>query len=110
ALAAFGGDHLRVPRGVPDDLDVGIGYARKVEQLHAGIGGDRCAHAAAGGGQRHLDVDPLSGVLGCDAEIVDEAEVDDVHRDLRVVAGPEHAPDLLLEVAARHSGCRWYGR
>src|SRR5262249_28829631 len=33
--------------------------------------------------------------------VVHEAEVDDVHGDLRVVAGLEDVPDLLLQVAAR---------
>src|SRR5438132_6112428 len=56
ALAPLGRDHLRVPRGIPHDLYVGVRDAGEVEQLHAGVGGDRRSHPAALRGERHLDV------------------------------------------------------
>src|SRR5262249_31958755 len=41
ALPALGGDHLRVPGRIPDDVDVRIADARKREQLVACVGSDR---------------------------------------------------------------------
>src|SRR3546814_10938753 len=52
------------------------------------LAGDR----AGGGGQRHLDG---HRAVGMDIEGVDEAEVEDVHRDLRIV-------DLADEIGRAH--------
>ena len=56
------------------------------------------AHAAAGRRQRHLDLDDRArrSRRALDLALVDEAELDDVDRDLRVVAGAQLLPDQLL--------------
>jgi len=99
-------DHLRVPRRVPDDLHVGVRDAWEVEEPEPRVGGDRRPHAAAGRGERHLDVDAVAVALRRDAHVVDQAEIHDVHRDLRVETGLERRPHLLLEVTARGGGGR----
>src|SRR5437868_3172899 len=63
------------------------------------VRGEHGAHAAAGGGEGHLHLHVVPASFGGDelAEI-DQSEVDDVHRDLRVVTGLELIPDELLEL------------
>src|SRR5690606_32380186 len=61
------------------------------------VGGDDRAHAAAWGGEGHLDGDDLFAVLLFDGAVVHEAEVDDVDRDLGIVNALELGPDLFFE-------------
>src|SRR3569623_1246113 len=81
------------------NIDVGdIGHA-----LHfAGdVGLQEGSHAAAGRGERHLDVDAVAA-LGQwhDVAFVDEAELDDVDGNLGVVAGGELGPYQFFVDAA----------
>src|SRR5262249_60770081 len=46
ALASLGGDHLRIPRRIPDDLHVGVAHAWEREPLAARIGRHGRPHAA----------------------------------------------------------------
>ena len=62
------------------------------------VRGEDRAHAAAGGGEGHLDLDVLRAVGVFELAEVDEAEVDDVDGDLGVVAGLELVPDQLFEL------------
>ena len=52
-------------------------------------------HAAAGRGQRHLDLDPAPAIVGmAQAAFVDQAEVDDVDAQL----GVDHVTEGLFDV------------
>src|SRR6185312_5402004 len=54
---------------------------------------------AAGRGERELDVDLALAVLALfQAEVVDQAQLDHVHRDLRVEHGAQLVPGQLLHV------------
>ncbi len=95
-LARFG-DHGLVPGRVPHQFHLGFADAGEGFDLGLGFLGEDGAHAAAGGGQRHLDGDVGAvAVARGDQAIVDEAEVHDVDRDFRVVTGLELVPDPLF--------------
>src|SRR5207249_5929839 len=70
------------PHRLIDDVHAGVGDARQGQQVVADVGHHISRHRAAERGQGHLDVDPL----GLDRHVVDQAQVDDVDRDLRVEA------------------------
>ena len=95
--AALGGDHALMPGRIPNDLDAGVLDVGEHEDLLLGIARDGGAHAAAGGGEGHLDED-LSLAAGekINAHVVDQAEVDDIDGDFRVVTGAEGFPDHFL--------------
>src|SRR5690554_4765730 len=91
--------HLTTPGRVEDDLGMHLADLRGAEDLVAGVGGDDVAHAAAGCGQRHADGDDaLPGDQALDAAAVDQPQVDDIDRDLRVEAGAQLVPDELLDL------------
>ncbi len=56
-------------------------------------------HAAGRRGERHLDADVALAVLlvGADRAVVDQAELDDVDRDLGVEDGAQQRPHAILE-------------
>src|SRR5205807_6829779 len=58
--------------------------ARDLEQVLAHVGHHLAGHRAAEGGEGHLDVDALLFLV--DVDLVDQSQVDDVDRDLRVEA------------------------
>ncbi len=94
---AYFGDHGLVPGGVPDQLDFGFVHAGEGFDLGFGFLGEDGAHAATGGGEGHFDGDEGAvGVARGDLAIVDEAEVNDVHGNLGVVAGLELVPDAFF--------------
>src|SRR6476620_11141240 len=80
-------DHALVPRRIPDELNVGLVYAVDRKDLALGVVRDRRAHSAAGCGQRHFDVH-LRAAFGPLRElaIINQSEIDDVHRDFRIEA------------------------
>lgn len=82
---AFFGDHVLVPGGVPDELDVGFINVVDGEDFCLGVCGDDGAHAAAWGGEGHFYLDDFFTVDLLDGAVVDEAEVDDVDGDFGVV-------------------------
>ena len=93
-------------RGIEDQFDIGAGDGRHQFQLGANIVGEELAHATTRGGQRHLDLDPaLPLVVVQEVALVNQAQVDNVDRDLRVEAGaqlvPEHFLDILVGVIGR---------
>jgi hypothetical protein len=97
---AFFADHGLVPGRLPGDADIGGADAGDEEDFAFGVFGNRGAHAAAGRGERHGDVDFVGGAFGrCrggnrfDVHGVNEAEVDDVYGDLGVVNFFELVPD-----------------
>src|SRR5262245_57544227 len=68
---------------------------------------DRRSHTAAGGGQSHFHFYARStAVFFHQSTIVDEAKIDDVDRNLRVITLPELIPDVFLCNFAI-GGCRF---
>src|SRR2546426_3286253 len=80
--ARFFGHALWGPDRLVHDVHACVGDARQREQMVADVRHHVGCHRATERRQRHLQVDPF----GLDRDVVDEAEVDDVDRDLRVVA------------------------
>src|SRR5437588_7886328 len=78
------GHSVRGPWRVVDDLHPSVLDARDLEQVLAHVGHHLAGHRAAEGGEGHLDVDAL--LLLVDVDLVDQSQVDDVDRDLRVEA------------------------
>src|SRR5574340_1182879 len=69
-------------------------------QLVAHLVGQELPHAAAGGGERHLDVHAIARALfeRRHHAFVDQAQLDDVDRDLRVIAGRHLLPRRRLDL------------
>src|SRR5690606_1121799 len=87
--------HRLIPRGIPyqldpDVLDPGDGAYRRLDHARHLAG-----HRTARGGQGHVDVD-IPG--GRDVAAVDEAELVDVDRDLRVVDAPQGVDHRQVEL------------
>src|SRR5882757_5139285 len=101
--------HGLVPRQIEHQFDIGPGYRRNDLDLVAHILHQDLAHAAAGRGQGHFDVDRARRIFVlADIALVNQPKVDDVYRDLWVIASLELAPDDGLDVffrcARRHFG------
>src|SRR5512132_1004444 len=77
----------RIPRRIPDQLDLGVGDALDGAQLGLDLAGDDARHRAARRGQSHLDSN--DAVVG-DVDVVDQAEFIDTHRNLRIVDAAQH--------------------
>src|SRR5882724_4918626 len=103
--------HGLVPRRVEDQFHVGPRHGRNDFNLAAHVLDQGLAHAAAGRGQGHFNVDRAGRivVLG-DFTLVHQPQVDNVYRDLGVVASLELLPDDALDVlfggAGRYFGCQ----
>src|SRR5690606_10727952 len=91
ALAVLG-HFLRAPRRRPDEVDRHRVHAVDLHHGELGVGLDEVLHGAAHARQGHLDAD-VAGVV--DLHLVHEAEVHDVHGDLRVAYDLEGFEDLL---------------
>src|SRR3984893_4255009 len=85
-----------VPGRIPDDLDVDLGNAGNRLHLRACVLFQHIAHSAARRGHGHLDLDPVATV-GEQVRLahVDEAQVHDVDRNLRVENRLERLDHLL---------------
>jgi [glutamine synthetase] adenylyltransferase / [glutamine synthetase]-adenylyl-L-tyrosine phosphorylase len=87
-----------MPWRVPNHFDHRFVDAGQCEQFFLRIPGDNAAHAATGSGQGHLDIHAVAGFAErFDAEVIDQSEIDNIHRDLRVITGFERIPELLFE-------------
>src|SRR5262245_49926889 len=95
---AFRRNPLRGPWWIPDHLDIGFLHTGQIEQLELRIRRDRRTHAAALSGERHLYFDSVR-CFGQwpDLHFVNQAEVDDVHGYLRVIAGFQDLPYTLFQ-------------
>src|SRR5215831_10842611 len=85
-----------VPRRVERDLDVDVRHAghRARPPLH--LLGQRLRGGAAGGRERHADG---HGAGLADLDAVDQPELVDVHRNLRIVDLAERLDDTLLDLS-----------
>src|ERR1700681_3823263 len=102
--------HGLVPRRVEDQFHVGSRHGRNDFDLAANVLDQSLAHAAPGRGQGHLDLDVAGRiVVPGDFALVHQPQVDNVYRDLGVVASlellPDDALDVLLGGAGRYLGC-----
>src|SRR5690606_8526028 len=91
--------HVLVPGRIEHQLDVGLGNGRHRLDLGAHVVHQDVAHAAAGRGQCHADGNGALA-LGVAAEhaVVDQAQIDDVDRDLRIEAGAQLLPHQALDI------------
>src|SRR5690606_8920684 len=93
------GHHVPGPRRVEHQLDVGLDHGRDHFQLAAHVVHEDVAHAASGGGQGHAHLDQALAVVAMgDPGLVDQAEIDDVDRDLRIEAGAHLRPHQTLDL------------
>src|SRR6267154_4941122 len=102
--------HGLVPRRVEHQFHVGSRHSGNDFDLAAHVLDQDLAHAAAGRGQGHLDVDVAGRiVVPGDLALVHQPQVDNIYRDLGVVASlelpPDDALDVLLGGAGRNFGC-----
>src|SRR5690606_2126303 len=97
-FAAVLGDLLRPPRRHPDPVDAEVvdELARALQHRRRLVLDD-VRQRAGRRGQRHVDG---GGVVGLDPDVVDQAQVDDVHAQLGV---DHHAHGLLAVVDLRHA-------
>src|SRR6202522_4220312 len=93
------GHHAVIPWRIEHQLHVRARHGGNDLHLIAHILNQNLPHAAAGSRERHLDVDRagIVDILG-DIAFVYQAEIDDIDRDLRVVAGLELLPYHVLDV------------
>src|SRR5437879_525679 len=88
------GHLVRSPGWIEDDLDVELADPREAADLSLHVLLEDLTHPAAGGGEGHADLDaPVAVGEGERFDAVDQPEIDDVDRDLRIVDGPEDIPD-----------------
>ena len=82
-------DHVLVPGRVPNELDIGFIDAVDGQDFALCIVSNGRSHATSGRSQRHFHFHPRAAVvlLGQTA-IINQAEINDVDRDLRIVALP----------------------
>ena len=82
------GHHAGVPRRIEGKLDVDLCNPRNDAQLGAHVLHQNLAHAAPRGGQRHHDKDVVTAIrVRRDVQRVDQAKINNVDGDFRVVAG-----------------------
>src|SRR5581483_640163 len=91
-LARFGAHHVRRPRRIPYDLDVGPLALGDAQQLVLDLRRDHRAHRASRRGERHLDRHRAA----VHRDAIDQAEVNDVDRNFRVVALAQNLVNLLF--------------
>src|SRR5512146_655149 len=87
------GHHALVPGGIERQLDARFPYGGDALDLVPDVVDQDLAHAAAGGGEGQAHLDGSGAILvGLDGTVVHQAQVHDVDRDLRVVAGTHLRP------------------
>ena len=90
-------DHVLVPRRVPNELDISFVDAIDTQNLTLRIVGDCRSHSAARGRERHFHFHFGAAFRFFDQPaIVNEAKIDNVHRDLRVVALTKLGPHVFF--------------
>lgn len=96
-LFGVGAEAFGRPGRSPDHVYGGVADAGELLQARFYLGTDIDVLRAALRCQRQVDGDILF-VVGCGVELygIDEAEVDDINRDLGVVAAFERAQDVLF--------------
>ena len=104
-FAGFGAQSFRGPRWSPNYVDGGVADAGELFEARFHLRADINVLGTAGRRQGHVDGDVLlrldwiGGCLArslCEVYFVNEAEVDNVHWDLGVVAAFQRAEDVLF--------------
>src|SRR4051812_29832183 len=97
---------LGCPEGHPYQIHLHLLDARQGSDFLLGVGHELGARWARGRSQRHVDFDSRA----VDSDSVDEAKVDDVQLEIRIL----HPAQRQLDLVFRHrGGCRrrfWRGR
>src|SRR6266481_879128 len=85
-----------MPRRIQHNIHLDAAYRGQSSQAALNVGFQNAAHAAAGGGHGHFDVELVAIFKVSDAAIVDQPKVHYIHGNLRIVDGPEHVPHQLF--------------
>ena len=86
-----------MPRRVPDDLDAGIFHPGQPQQFLLRVARNRGAHAATRCRQGHFHKHLFVLIRQIfQAHVVHQAEIHNIHRNLRVITGPQRFPDHFL--------------
>jgi hypothetical protein len=90
-------DHILVPWRIPDELNISFIHAIDGQNLALRIVRDGRSHAATGRSECHFDFHAGSAVILLDqATIVNEAKINNVDGDFRIVALAKLVPDIFL--------------
>src|SRR5262249_49121760 len=90
-------DHVLIPRRVPNQLHISFIHAVDAENFALCIMGDSRSHSTTRRGQSHFYFDARSSVvLLSQTAIVNQTEINDVDRDLRIVALAQLIPDVFF--------------
>ena len=95
--AAFFGNHILIPGRIPDKFDLRIIDSLDRHDACLGIRRDHRAHATPGSRQSHFDHRHGLASLILDEAVVNQTEIDDIHRDFRIVDRLQLRPDLFFE-------------
>src|SRR5664279_2016730 len=87
-FAGFGTEAFRGPLRKPNDLDIGVGDSWDAKQASLYVFRDLTRRGTTLGSKRHFDLYVFAVGVGdfggLDANFVDQSEIDNVDRDLRV--------------------------
>src|SRR5207302_2769363 len=98
---------FRSPRRSPYYIHGSVANSRQLLQSRLHLHADVDVLRTALGGQRHIDADILLLLLGrSEVDLVDQPEIDNVHRDFRIIATLQCAQDILF--GDRHLGHSFY--
>ncbi len=91
--------HGLVPGWIEHQFDHGLTDGGNQFDLVRRIVHQNVAHAAARGGERHLDIDTARAVvLWVHGTVVDQSEFDDIDRNFRIKAGAQLRPDRIQHI------------
>ena len=90
-------DHRMMPLRFPHDLHIRLFDTREPQQPLLRITGNHTSHPATRRSQSHFDRDATASARQRhDFHVVHQSEIDDVHRNLRVVTRTQGLPDILF--------------
>src|SRR5580658_7248683 len=91
--------HRLAPRGIEGELDIDLAHGWYRGKLFLDVLDQDITHAASRRGQRHRNAQiPRVVFVSADFALVDQSQIDDVDRDLRIVAAAHLLPCELAHV------------
>ncbi len=104
-FSAFRRNHGLMPRGVPNNFHRRVCHPRQVKQFLLSVSGNDRAHSTTGRCQCHFHQHfALAAGQRFDAHVIDQSEINDVHRYLRIKAAFQRVPNQLLIQRPRRNG------